>query len=148
MNNSVRIVFIRHRNISSLLLRTFQWSAWSHVAIVDGDEVIEATAWHGVSVRSLSDLLADSSHHEFIDVPSANPKAVIAAARSQIGKPYDWFGVVGFVFRRKWENSSRWFCSKLVAGAFDLAGEPLFRVKVWRITPRDLYIPIWRFCTN
>ena len=140
----IRLVFTRHRNLASLGLRTFLWSAWSHVAFVDGDVIIEAAPFHGVRERPLKDLLESVSHYEFVDVPCKNPDAVIAAARSQIGKPYDWTGVFGIAFRRKWQRGSKWFCSELIAGAFEMAGEPLFRVSVFRITPRDVYIPVWK----
>lgn len=140
----VKVVFARQHRVASLLLRTFLWSAWSHCAVVDGDEVIEASALHGVRTRPLADLLADASQYEVVDVPSLNPAAVIAAARAELGKPYDWFGVAGFGFRRQWQEPDSWFCSELVAWAFHAAGQPLFRVETWRITPRDIYAPIFR----
>lgn len=119
------------------------WSAWSHCAIIDGDYVLEASATHGVHRRLLSDLIADSSKWEIVEIPTPDPDAVLRAAYSQLGKPYDWFGVLGIGFKRKWQSNGAWFCSEFVAGAFNLAGQPLFRVNAWRITPRDLYIPNW-----
>lgn len=139
---TVRVVFCRRHHLGSLLLRTFLWSGWSHCAIVDGDEVIEAAAPGGVRARPLADLIAESSKYEIIDFPARNPAAVIAAARSQIGAPYDWGGVVGIGFRRRWHDHDAWFCSELIAAAFADAGEPLVRVDAWRITPRDLYLPV------
>jgi hypothetical protein len=49
-------------------------------------------------------------------------------------------GVLGIAFRRAWQSTAAWFCSELVAWAFQSAGTSLFRTEVWRITPRDLYI--------
>lgn len=138
--SAVRVIFSRRHNVGSLMLRTFLWSAWSHCALIDGDEVIEAVTFHGVRVRSLWEFVADASAFEVIEVPCADPAAVIAAARSQLGKPYDWIGALGIAFRRRWDQASGWFCSELVAWAFAKAGTPLFRVDAWRITPRDLYI--------
>lgn len=140
---TVRVVFTRKRQPFSALLRAFLWSRWSHVAIIDGDEVIDATGENGVSVRSLSQLLGDASEHEIVDIPAADPRAVIAAARAQVGKPYDWLGVLGIGFRRRWQNDTSWFCSELVAHAFAAGGSPLVRVEAWRITPRDLYLPLY-----
>jgi uncharacterized protein YycO len=138
---SVRLVFTRRRHIGSLLLRTALWSAWSHCAIVDGDTVIEATVGHGVRFRPLADLLSESSDYQFISVPCPNPDAVIRAAFLEVGKPYDYLGVLGIGFRRRWQDDDSWFCSELIAHAFDSAGSPLFRTQHWRITPRDLFIP-------
>lgn len=69
--------------------------------------------------------------------------ADVAAARSQIGKPYDWPGVLGIGFRRNWQESDAWFCSELVAWAFGVSGSPLFRTEHWRITPQTIYAPVW-----
>lgn len=142
MTDHVRIVFTRSHSIGSLFLRTALWSPWSHCAIVDGEEVIEASL-HGVQVRKLDDLLAGTSKYAMRTIPTVSKDAVISAARSQLGKPYDWWGVVGLGVRRKWQEDDSWFCSEFVAGAFALAGDPLFTVKTFRITPRDLSIPIW-----
>ena len=140
---TVQVIFTRSHAVGSILLRAALWSPWSHCAIIDGDEVIEAAAFGGVRVRPLADMLADATKHAIIELPG-NAEAVIAAARSQIGKPYDWAGVLGFGFRRRWQDDDAWFCSELVAWAFAEAGTPLFRVEAHRITPQDLFKPIWR----
>ena len=44
---TIRIVFSRRRHIGTVILRGFLWSKWSHCAIIDGDEVIEAAAPDG-----------------------------------------------------------------------------------------------------
>ncbi|MGH8073653.1 MAG: YiiX/YebB-like N1pC/P60 family cysteine hydrolase [Lysobacter sp.] len=140
---TVRVVFSRRHHIGTVLLRAFLWSRWSHCAIVDADEVVEATAMHGVQCRPLAALLAESSEYEIVEFPARDPAKVIAAARAQIGAGYDWLGVLGIGFRRRWQGADTWFCSELVAHAFHAAGEPLVRVDAWRITPRDLYLPTY-----
>ena len=141
--STVPIVFCRQHHPGSVLLRAFLWSAWSHCAIVDGQTVIEASARHGVRERPLADLLAESSRVELVTIQTSRAEAVLAAARTQIGKPYDWPGVLGIGFRRRWQDSDSWFCSELVAWAFHTAGCPLFRLDAWRVTPRDLYAPLF-----
>lgn len=138
---TVRVVFSRNHTPGSILLRAALWSPWSHCAIVDGDTVIEAAAFHGVRERPLLDFMADATKADVLELPGG-AAAIIAAARSQIGKPYDWAGVLGFGFRRRWQDDDAWFCSELVAWAFAEAGTPLFREHAWRITPRDIYIPL------
>jgi uncharacterized protein YycO len=136
----VRVIFSRRSNPGSLLIRTVLWSAWSHCGIVDGDQVIEAAMFHGVRERSLDDFKKDASKWEIIEIPVRDSSAIIAAARSRIGEPYDWLGVLALLVHIDLQRPMMDFCSKLVAWAFATAGEPLFRVEVWRITPRDLYI--------
>jgi uncharacterized protein YycO len=57
----------------------------------------------------------------------------------QRGKPYDYMGIVGFLFNRTWQEDDKWFCSELIAAAIEYSGLPLFNKRVSRITPRDLY---------
>lgn len=140
----VCIVFLRRRALGSLLLRTFLWSAWSHCAIVDGTQIIEASTFHGVRTRPLRAALEEASEFDFVYVPVTRPAAVIAAARMELGKRYDWLGALGIAVRRRWQVSDRWFCSELIAWAFARGGTPLVRIAEWRITPRDLYLPIYR----
>lgn len=139
---TVKVIFTRRHHIGTILLRTFLWSAWSHCAIIDGDEVVEAVAGVGVRTRPLQELIEESSKYHILDFPAENPQAVIAQARAEVGTKYDWWGVLGIGFRRRWSQDDAWFCSELIAAAFARAGEPLVRVDAWRITPRDLYLPI------
>ena len=140
---TVKVIFTRRHHIGTIILRGFLWSKWSHCAIIDGNEVIEASAPVGVRTRPLQELIEESSLYEIVELPCTNSAAVIAAARSQLSAKYDWGGVLGIGFRRRWQDDDAWFCSELIAYAFTEAGEPLFRGDSSRITPRDLYLPIW-----
>lgn len=65
-------------------------------------------------------------------------------AETQIGKPYDFAAITGIAFDRNWHDESKWFCSELVAVAFEKIGVPLLSTRPsdlpWRITPRDLLL--------
>jgi uncharacterized protein YycO len=137
---TVQVIFSRSRSVQSALLRAFLWSTWSHCAIVDGDNVIEADFGAGVRMRPLADFIAEASAHDLIEIPAVSTEAVTAFARAQLGKPYDWRACIGFIVRRDWHDARRWFCSELIASAFASAGTPLFRLDAARITPRDLFI--------
>ena len=139
---TVKVIFTRRHHIGTIILRAFLWSKWSHCALVDGDEVIEAVAGVGVRTRPLASLLEESSKYSILDFPAKNPQRVLQEARKEIGTKYDWGGVLGLGFRRRWNKDDAWFCSELIAAAFARVGEPLVRVDAWRITPRDLYLPI------
>ena len=75
-----------------------------------------------------------------IVVPDA--KAVRYAAFRQAGKPFDYTAVINFGLQRDWTEDDSWFCSELVAYAFQQSGQWLFNP--WgvpgRITPRDITI--------
>lgn len=69
------------------------------------------------------------------------PIDVLNIALTQEGKDYDWRGIFGFGIRARLHDKDSWFCSELVAWAFEQAGYPLLRTeKYWRITPRDLLL--------
>ena len=63
-------------------------------------------------------------------------------ALTQAGKSYDFSAIGGIVLDRNWRDSRRWFCSELIAAAFEAVGSPLLNpsANVWRITPRDLLL--------
>ena len=137
---TVRVIFSRRAQLGSLAIRTAFWSDWSHVGIIDGDEVIEALMFKGTSTRSLAKFQAAASKWEIIEIPADDPAAVIAAARRRIGDRYDWWGALALVLHIRLQRDIDGFCSELVAEAFREGGTPLFRVDAWRISPRDLYI--------
>ncbi|PJK01444.1 hypothetical protein CO615_03975 [Lysobacteraceae bacterium NML75-0749] len=141
----VTLIFTRSGKIGSRLLRLILGSRWSHCGIVTPDGTVIEAQMRGVIERPLADMLAESKRHEYVNVPCPVADAVIAAARSQLGKRYDWLGLLGYGLRSsRVQDAERWFCSELVAWAFAYSGYPLMRSSAWRISPPMLYLPIWR----
>ena len=149
----MRVLFCTSQLPGALLIRAVTWSDWSHVALIDGDDAIEAT-WPAVRVAPLSDVIAAHSSHVIVDLPCRSSTDAILAARSQVGKPYDLTALFGLLMHRDWQEDDRWFCSELVAWAFDQGGSPLFRPEAMhRITPQHLWmlsppVPSWGITTN
>lgn len=148
--STIEVVFCTRPAAGAALIRAVTWSRWSHVALRDGDEVIEAVAFHGVRTRPLVALLEQSSAVEIVRLPCPDPAAAIAAARGQVGTPYDTWGMLGLGFHRDWQATDRWWCSELVAwaahqgGAKWLRAEALRRVTpqdLWRLAPADMVSP-------
>lgn len=134
----IRVLFCRSNRLRSWLVRAITWSAWSHVALVDGDEVIEAV-WPQVRVVPLDNVLHHYSAHAFALLPCDDPAAALQAARSQVGKPYDWKALVGLLLHRDWEDPHAWFCSEIMPWAIHQSGHALFRPSVMRrVTPQHL----------
>lgn len=139
--NVVQLLFTTTRWPASWLIRAGTWSAWSHVALVDGDQVIESVMGHGVRRVSLYSAIRRASRHALVNLPTRNPALIVAAAAAQIGKPYDYTAILGLGLHRDWQEDDAWFCSELVAWAFQQAGEPLFRAEcLRRVTPQHLYM--------
>lgn len=143
---TVSVLFTRRHHPGSVAIRAATWSAWSHVDLIDDlgsiPVLIGSIALQGVVQESLELRLVKASRAALVKFPAANPAAVIAAARSQLGKPYDWAGIAGLVTRnRDWQADDSWFCSELVAWAFTQGGSPLFREDlVGRINPQHLWM--------
>lgn len=141
----VPLVYTRRASLLSRGLQGFLWSEWSHVAVLDvvTGNAIEAVFGHGVREVDLDVTLA-GTQYQIVAVPTPNPRAVIAVAREQVGKPYDTRGCLGIAVRRRWQDDDSFFCSELAAFAFHEAGDPKFSADAWRITPRDWSIRNYR----
>lgn len=139
----VYLVFCNSKLPLSPVIRAVTWGRYSHVALmVDANTVVEATGGGGVQATPLEKLMARSMDFCIVEVnvPRGTSDKVKAAVRSQLGKPYDWWGIAGLSIRRDWQDSTNWWCSELVAWAFQEAGAPLFRPDaLHRITPQDLW---------
>ena len=140
--NTIDLLFCTNPiNPLSWMIRAGSWSKWSHVAIVDGDDVIEAIALDGVVRTPLATRKAKDTAWQIVTLPCADRLAIINAATSQLGKPYDYTGVLGIGFHRNWQETGHWFCSELVAWAFQQGGTPLFREGASRrVTPQDVWM--------
>lgn len=119
--------------------RLICWGTWgrhSHVDFVLPDGRLFGAVPGGVMARPF-DPSALRIERYLVDAPAS----VLERALSQEGKPYDWEGVLGYALRRDWQEDDAWFCSELVAWAFQADGSPLLRaVAAWRINPRDLLL--------
>lgn len=132
----ITLQFSTTKGIGSRVIRWATWSPFSHVDLVlDDGRLLGATARYGVTVRDPEPTSACARFQ--VEAPAA----VVSMASSQIGRPYDWPGIFGYGFRRSWQAQDSWFCSELIAWAFQEAGFPLLRAeRAYRITPRDLLI--------
>ena len=65
-------------------------------------------------------------------------------ATSQSGKPYDFSAIFGIALDRDWRQTDSWFCSELVAAAFEQVSMPILNpgTVVWRVTPRDILLSL------
>lgn len=125
---------------TGFLIRLVTWSEFSHVALIDGDSVLEAVAFHGVRRRPLGEAIADSSKAAIVTFACDNPDNAIAYAVSQLGKPYDWTALVGLGLHRDWQEDDSWFCSEYFAACMQKADNPLFRAEsMHRIVPQHVY---------
>ena len=138
----MKLLFTRRRHIGSWLIRMFTWSEYSHVDIVLGNGfVLGAVAPDGVTIQPYWHRIDMASKAVMMDLPVKSIDDAIAYAHKQIGKPYDWLGVVGIGLRRNWQEDDKWSCAELVANAASVAGQKPFDDRfMYRITPQHLLL--------
>lgn len=134
----MQLIFTKPRSLPAVGTCLLTWSAWAHVAIVDGDHVIDAMKGEGVRRRTRASFDAAFPGQVVVDVACQDDAAGIAFALAQMGKGYDSSALWGFLLPgRRWDDAESWFCSELAAAAlraagFVIPGEPS------RITPGRL----------
>jgi uncharacterized protein YycO len=136
----MRVIFSRRNSIGTPFIRFVTWSAWSHCALIDEDTqtVIQAIAFEGVVEEPLAGAIKIATKYEIVDISVPDPAAALAWARSQLGKAYDYLGVLGIGLHREWNAEDKWWCSEFVEAALSAGGRRRFRMPQ-RITPQDSY---------
>ena len=104
------------------------FSSYSHVGILDHEkgEVIESL-WGGNVVTPLDKFLHISHRVVLVQPESWTPEKgskALAKARDQLGKKYDFCGLLGF------PSTKRWYCSELAAWSW---GRQSDRIGPWHV---------------
>lgn len=154
----MRLLITAYRGVSAVsrLIRWQTWSDYSHVGLAawedgvalpdvcSGCPTVEAWQTDGVRAGYRGPCAGHipGTRIDLFEVPAAgtHEKALAAwdFATTQVGRPYDWLGVLRFLPRRaeRRAGDARWFCSELVMAAFAAAGvELLVRVPASRVSP-------------
>lgn len=136
----IELRFERSNTCISRAIRVLTFSEWSHVDLVLPDRrLLGAVAPRGVMIRNAYDTHPSDIRVGFVFCNDAITQRVHEFCARQVGKPYDWLALAGWLARRRWDDHDAWFCSELIAAAFQYAGYPLLQVdEATRITPRDL----------
>ena len=137
----MRILLFKGRGLISFLIRLQSRGVYSHAAVeLDTGEIVEA--WQGSGVRLLKRLKHGRSDVDTFTVRNLTTEhamGVTSFLTSQIGKPYDYIGVLRFVTRRRKGGPRKWFCSELVFAAFKAVGISLLeRTEAWEVSPQLL----------
>ncbi|MBX9687082.1 MAG: hypothetical protein K2X27_10295 [Candidatus Obscuribacterales bacterium] len=130
--------FITSNSVVSQAIRAVTWSEYSHVDLIvksnAGLALLGAQA-DGVKLRTWNYCQPTKILNLYADVPDKAGEQVFEFTHAQIGKPYDYTALVGNLLHRDWQEDDSWFCSELIAAAFDKAGYPLLNGSANRITP-------------
>ena len=129
----------------SRIMAWLTFAKYSHVALIRGDEVIEASGvGHPAGVRkiTLDTYLAKHPGTVIRKIGHAYPKRTWEWAESRIGVPYDYYWLWGYLaHRRNWQDPDKFTCAELIAWACEQAGDPLFTGDyLWNVSPNMLYL--------
>ena len=142
----MRLLLCRSRSPFAALLRFAMWSKYSHSALYDPASgcVWDSTFSHGgVRKWRWSDWQKRYSLIEQRDSGINDIEGARAWLDAQVGKPYDWTALVGFLFRqRDWQRPDWWFCCEMTEATRSIFGQARFRADASRITVRDQEIAI------
>lgn len=137
---SLRLIFTNSNKIGSFLIRWVTWSKYSHVALLINDNEIAHADFSGVHVEPIQDLQNRSKEWMIVEYEYDHAEEAIKACLEQLGKPYDYTGIIGILLRNvDLQDDSKWWCSEYIAGGCKKVGEPLFQEEYMsRITPQHL----------
>lgn len=148
MTETIYIALYQGRSWTSRVIRWFTWSKWSHASLAwyaDDKLVSIFEAWTSGGVRETHAFLDGHTPGTRIDLyefrkslTPAEVKCIVAAARAELGKPYDWRGILSFIFRKRMQKPGSWFCSELVMHCCLCAARLLLMCEPWRASPGDL----------
>src|SRR6478672_10407102 len=115
------IRLVSGKGISSGIIKLGTFSKWSHVDLVTPDGCyLGARLDGGVRARNPGyDGPNADVQFAHVAMTQAQEFDLWKFAYEQIGKPYDFSAILGIAFRRDWREDDAWFCSELVAAAFE-----------------------------
>lgn len=139
----MKILFCRGKGLLAALVRWQTWGKYSHVAIEIGGRVYEAVPFKGVR-RTATYVWRQRNQADEFFIPGLRPEYEVGIENflvGQLGKSYDWLGVLRFIPRWKSAQNNRWFCSELIAEALGIA---LKRISPVKVSPSMLsYSPLF-----
>ena len=135
---SIRMIFTNSNKIAAPLIRFATWSQFSHVAVMIDEDTIVHADFKGVRIEPVKDLQERSKNWMIVEYECDCPEAVIEACKTQLGKPYDFSGLFGILFRDiDLQDDSKWWCSEFPMYGSMVAGWPTFNVEyIHRLTPQ------------
>ena len=124
------------------LIRIWTNSPYSHV------EIIINGIWYSASPRDgrvrAKKIDPNPSHWDFIEIPSKNAENMVKFIESQLGKKYDWLGILlSQIIPLGEENPNRWFCSEICSAAVKKGGKKLKNHPQWYSPARLFEELVW-----
>jgi len=121
----------------SKVIKWFQWgNPNTHIFYIYEEElnkedpvILESIADYGVHKSKLSVAHTPGTPYQIysLKVTTKQKRIIEEYLEQQIGKGYDYIGILGFASRKDTNDNNKLFCSELVYQAFNKAAVKLFR---------------------
>lgn len=135
----IKLQFSAQNKIGSMLIRWRDWSDYSHVDTLLPDGSLLGARGDGIKIRDpykISNKLILC-----IEVTEQQEKDYYAVLFEQLGKPYDYAGISGFIINRDWQEDDKWFCSELIMYCLMKANIKILNIEhLNRITPNHMIL--------
>lgn len=151
----LELQFVAEHTALSHMIQVLTHSEYSHVDLiwpwpfnVGGTHTSLSSAFcigarqDGVQFRPINYAKFSRRAVYSIEVTDEQAKIICQFMKDQVGKPYDYTGLFGFLANRDWHAPDSWFCSEAIEAAFEKASLPLLAIALWSISPRDLMTSI------
>ena len=112
---------------------------YSHVELIFDNGLAYSSSPRDAGTR-FAKIDLDSPHWDYIDIKDEyiNKDVAFLIAEEHQDKKYDWAGILGFVFIKRWGRQKKWYCSEIVAHILRKSSEK-YHFLPKRITPNKLY---------
>lgn len=134
----MQLLFTTNNLPFSIVIRGITSCKWSHCAVAFGDTVYESR-FGGVVKTKLSEFKKRGEYLS-VDIPLPDEQAAEEFAIAQLGKGYDYLGIIGFWFNRDFHKDDKWYCSEYAAEIIRAGGLELGLDILNGVSPRDLYV--------
>lgn len=149
MTDKIVLRFVEYSSIEADAIAAFQNDGWcTHVeSVTPWNTWLGSQAPAGVLDRAVNyDATSKIIKVQYVTLTDATPDQVTKFyefMKEQIGKPYDYDGIVHLVLgTRDWRAGNKWFCSELIAAALERAGYWKLASDTDHLDPRDIYLVI------
>jgi hypothetical protein len=126
VNRLIHLQFTAENTVGDRILRFMTRSRFSHVRVRMGESIFEARPVLGVTVSSRNAAIPATLEEFSFEVSEAQWDLGLSWLQAQVGKPYDYFGVLaGLMLQRNWQDDRAWYCAELAAELSVQIGSPL-----------------------
>lgn len=144
--DTVKFYAYEGKSLISWIIRFRTLSKYSHIAIGIDEYIYEA--WEGRGIKGVVRSKSPYTHHKpgtivhSIVVPCRHKSEFKVFLEGQVGKKYDWIGVLSLGLNRNKDDKSKWFCSELANEFFRFEFEDKFLDDKSLVTPEKFWTKI------